>query len=72
MINSEIKIYKTEDGNTQIDVKFKNETIWLDSHLIAKLFQVKRPAIVKHIRNIYKSGELLEKSKLFNFVTACY
>lgn len=62
MNNSEIKIYNTEDGSTQIDVKFENETVWLDAHLIAKLFNVNRPAIVKHIRNIYKSNELSEVS----------
>lgn len=40
----------------------ESETIWLDAHLMANLFGVQRPAIVKHIGNIYKSGELDEVS----------
>lgn len=59
MKKGEIQIYKTEKG-TEIQVKLDNETVWLDAHLIANLFDVNRPAIVKHIQNIYKSGELEE------------
>ncbi len=61
MQKGEIQIYKTSTG-TEIQVKLDKETIWLDTHLIASLFEVKRPAIVKHIQNIYKSGELHEKA----------
>ena len=57
----EIEIYKTSNG-TEIQVRLDNETIWLDAHLIARLFEVNRPAIVKHIQNIYKAGELDEFS----------
>lgn len=57
MNKGEIFIYKTENG-TDIQVKLDNETIWLDAHLIASLFEVNRPAIVKHIQNVYKCGEL--------------
>lgn len=56
-----IEIYKTSNG-TDIQVKLDRETVWLDAHLIASLFEVNRPAIVKHIQNIYKSGELDQKS----------
>lgn len=56
-----IEIYKTSNG-TEIQVKLDRETVWLDAHLIASLFEVNRPAIVKHIQNIYKSGELDQKS----------
>lgn len=56
-----IEIYKTKDG-TEIQVKLDNETIWLDAHQIGVLFDINRPAIVKHIQNIYKTGELNEKS----------
>lgn len=49
-------------GNTQIEVQLREESIWLDAHQIATLFEVHRPAIVKHIGNIYKSGELEKKS----------
>jgi death-on-curing family protein len=61
MQKGEIQIYITPEG-TDIQVKLENETVWLDAHLIAALFSVNRPAIVKHIQNIYKSGELDEFS----------
>jgi len=57
----EIIIYKTRQG-PEIRVKFEKDTVWLDAHLIARLFDVNRPAIVKHINNIYKTAELNKKS----------
>ncbi len=57
----EIIIYKTPNG-PEIQVKLEKDTIWLDAHLIGKVFDVNRPAIVKHINNIYKAGELDKKS----------
>jgi len=61
MNKGEIQIYKTPSG-TEIEVNLDNETVWLDAHLIALLFDIQRPAIVKHIKNIYNSAELDEKS----------
>lgn len=61
MQKGEIEIYVTPNG-TEIQVRLDNETIWMDTHLIARLFEVNRPAIVKHIQNIYKAGELDERS----------
>lgn len=57
----EIIIYKSPDG-PDIQVKLEKDSILLDAHLIAKLFDVNRPAIVKHINNIYKTGELDKNS----------
>ncbi len=57
----EIIIYKTKDGPI-LQVRLEKDSVWLDAHLIAKLFDVNRPAIVKHINNIYKTGELEKKS----------
>ena len=57
----EIVIYKSPQG-PEIRVRLEKETVWLDAHLIAKLFGVNRPAVVKHISNIYKNGELEKKS----------
>lgn len=57
-MENEIEIYTTPDGETRIDVRFEQETVWMDAHSIAQLFDVQRPAVVKHIGNIYKSGEL--------------
>ncbi len=51
-----------EDKDKKIEVQLKEETLWLDAHKLAELFDVDRTVIVKHIRNIYKSGELDEDS----------
>ncbi len=61
MRKGEIVIYKSPQG-PEIQVKLEQDSVWLDAHLIAKLFDVNRPAIVKHVNNIYKSGELDKKS----------
>ena len=62
--NTEGKIilYHTDDGKVAVDVRFEDETIWLTQAQIAELFATKRPAITKHLNNIYKSGELMENS----------
>jgi len=57
-----IILYQTPDGETNLDVRLENETIWLTQAQIAELFGTKRPAITKHLNNIYKSGELEEIS----------
>lgn len=56
-----IEIYKSATG-AEIRVNLTDQTVWLDAPSIAGLFEVQRPAIVKHIQNIYKTGELDEKS----------
>ena len=60
--NNQIIIYQTEDGQTQVDVRLENETVWLTQKQIAELFGTKRPAITKHLKNIYTSEELDENS----------
>jgi len=57
----EIVIYQSPAG-PEINVKFEHDTVWLDAHLIAGIFGVDRTVIVKHIGNIYKTGELSEKA----------
>lgn len=59
---SEIIIYQTDDGQTQIDVKFESETVWLTQVQMAELFQSSRTNIVEHIKHIYEEGELDESS----------
>ena len=61
-MTNEIIIYQTEDGQTQIDVRMENETVWLTQAQMAELFRTKRPAITKHLKNIYASEELEESS----------
>jgi len=58
MTESEIKIYKTDDGQTKIDVKFDNETVWLTQKQMAQLFDKDSDTIGLHLKNIYQSGEL--------------
>ena len=58
----EIVIYTSNDGHVSLDARLEKETIWLTQVQIADLFSVKRPAISKHIKNIFESGELIEDS----------
>ena len=57
-IEEQIVIYQTEDGNTAIDVRLENETVWLSQAQMANLFQKDRSVIARHISNVYKEGEL--------------
>lgn len=59
---SEIVLYKTPEGDTHIDVKLEDETVWLSQKLMAKLFSKNSDTIGLHISNIYKEGELDENS----------
>jgi hypothetical protein len=61
-MNNEIILYQLGNQSVHIEVRFKDETVWLTQAQIAELFGVKRPAITKHLLNIYKSGELFENS----------
>jgi hypothetical protein len=58
--DSEIILYQTADGQTKIDVRLEDETVWLNQNQLEDLFQTDRTSIVKHIKNIYESGELSE------------
>ncbi len=58
MENDKIIIYQTEDGQTQIDVRLENETVWLTQAQMAELFLTDRTSIVRHINNIYRADEL--------------
>ena len=58
----ELILYQTADNKTTLAIRFENETVWLTQQQIAKLFGTKRPAITKHLMNIYKSKELDENS----------
>lgn len=58
----DIIFYNDENGNTQVEVILQDEDVWLNVNSIASLFDVQRPAIVKHISNIYSEEELVEDS----------
>ena len=59
--NTEFLLYKTDNGDIKVDVLLQNETIWMPQKNISELFDVNVPAISKHIKNIFESGELDEK-----------
>ena len=61
-LNNKIVIYQSEDGKTQLNVKLEGETVWLSQSQMSELFQTDRTVINRHIKNIYKSGELDEKA----------
>ena len=60
--DQKIVIYQTEDGQTQIDVRLENETVWLTQAQMAELFETDRTSIVRHINNIYRIDELERES----------
>jgi hypothetical protein len=59
--NSQIIIYQTESGETKLDVRFEDETVWLTQLQMAELFGKSKKTISEHILNIFKEGELLEE-----------
>ena len=62
MEENKIVIYQTEDGQTQIDVRLENDTVWLTQAQMAELFETDRTSIVRHINNIYRIDELERES----------
>ncbi|MEI6048852.1 MAG: virulence RhuM family protein [Bacteroidota bacterium] len=58
----EVLLYTTPDGKVRVEIYLQNETIWLTQQKIADLFGVQRPAVTKHLKNIFASGELQEDS----------
>ena len=58
----EVVIYQTEDGLTKLEVNLQDETVWLSIDQMAELFQRDRSVIGKHVRNIFKEGELVKDS----------
>ena len=62
MPEQQIQIFTSTDGQAQLEVALDQETVWLSQAQMAELFGTKRPAITKHLSNIYRSGELDEQS----------
>ena len=61
-MKGEIILYQTENGQTKIEVILENETVWLNQYQLEELFQTDRTSILRHIKNIYKTGELVEET----------
>lgn len=61
------KIYQSDDGLTNVEVKIQDETVWLTQQQMAELFQTSRTNVVEHIKHIYDEGELDEISTCRKF-----
>ena len=61
---SELEIYQTDDGSLQLDVPLSEETVWLSQGQLVKLFERDQSVLSRHIRYIFKEGELEEKSNM--------
>ena len=68
-VNDKIIIYQSDDGNTQIDVRFENETVWLTQAQMVELFQTTKQNVSLHVNNVYKECELEEKSTVKEYLT---
>lgn len=68
MSNSQIIIYQTESGQTKIDVRLENETVWLTQKSMAELFQSTVPNVNMHLKNIFAEGELDPNRTIKNFL----
>lgn len=67
--NNQIIIYQTEDGQTQVDVRMENETVWLTQAQMVELFQTTKQNVSLHVGNVFKEGELEQKSTVKEHLT---
>jgi hypothetical protein len=63
----DVVLYKTGDGRVQLEVHLERETVWLTQDQMAELFGRERSVITKHVRNVFKEGELEEASVCAKF-----
>lgn len=66
---TELVIFKAQDGNVKLDVNIENETVWLSLDQMSELFERDKSTISRHIKNIFKDGELSQNSVIANFAT---
>ena len=64
-----IVIYQTEDGQTQIDVRLDNDTVWLTQAQMVELFQTTKQNVSLHVGNVFKEGELEQESTVKEYLT---
>ena len=60
---TDIVLYRSKDGEINLDVQVEEDTVWLDAHKMAELFGRDRSVILRHINNIYKNGRTTEKNQ---------
>ncbi|MFH0797686.1 MAG: hypothetical protein V2A65_11675 [Candidatus Omnitrophota bacterium] len=68
-VNSAIVLYQTADGQVTVDVFFARDNFWLTQRTMAELFGVKTPAVSRHLKNIYASGELTREATISKMET---
>ena len=68
-LNNQIIIYQTEDGQTQVDVHMENDTVWLTQTQMVELFQTTKQNVSLHVGNVFKDGELEQKSTVKEYLT---
>lgn len=61
---AELVIFKAQDGNVKLNVNIENETVWLTQNQMSELFERDRSVITKHIKNIFKEGEIEEENNV--------
>lgn len=66
---NQIEIYQANDGTTQIDVQFEQETVWLNRNQLVSLFDRDIKTIGKHINNVFKEGELSKEATVAKYAT---
>ncbi len=66
---SQIILYQTEDGKTQVQVIMQGETIWLTQKQMVELFQRDKSVISRHINNVFKEGELEQEATVAKIAT---
>lgn len=66
--NTQIIIYQTDSGDTKLEVRLENETVWLSQKLMAALFQTTPQNITIHLKNIFEEGELMESATCKDFL----
>ena len=69
MEENKIIIYQTEDGQTQIDVRLENETVWLTQAQMVELFQTTKQNVSLHVGNVFKEGELEQEATVKEYLT---
>jgi len=65
--NSDILFYQTEDGQTRVEVRLQDETVWLSQKLMADLFQKDVRTINEHIKNVLADGEQASEATIRKF-----
>ena len=69
---SQIVIYQSEDGQTRLDVRLEDETVWLSQMQICDLFQKSKATVSEHIKHVFEEGELVENAVVRKYRTTAF